>query len=61
MTKEELNQVFEWLEENMNQNSLFDLKMTDRKLITAYWRGTQKEFAYFRIDKILEILKKIEK
>ena len=57
MTKEEIEKVFDWLEENMNKECLFDLKMVDSNQITAYWKVDNKPFAQFYINSILKIIK----
>lgn len=57
MKREELNKVFEWLEEHINYNCLFDLKLSDNNQITAYWRNDNKPFAQFYIKQVLRIIK----
>lgn len=57
MNKEELDKVFEWLEEKVNCNCLFDLRLSDKNQITAYWRTDNKPFAQFYINQVLKILK----
>lgn len=37
MNKEEINKVFEYIEDNFNKQQQFDLKMEDRNQITAYF------------------------
>lgn len=57
MSKEELGKVFDWLEEEMNKNCLFDLKLTDKNQITAYFRNSNESFCQFYIKPILKIIK----
>lgn len=57
MTKREIDEIFEWLEENMNHNCWFDFKLTEKNQITAYLKNTSRPFAVFYTNVILKILK----
>lgn len=57
MTKKELEEIFDWLEENMNMRGWFDFKLTDRNQISAYWKNTNKIFAVYYVNVIMNILK----
>ncbi|MBQ8473168.1 MAG: hypothetical protein IJ501_06665 [Bacilli bacterium] len=57
MNKEELEKIFDWLEENMNMRNWFDFKLTDRNQISAYWKNTNKIFAVYYVNVIKNILK----
>jgi len=56
MTREELNKVFDWLEENMNKNDWLEFKVTADNNITAYIKGNKKTFANFYTKQILKII-----
>lgn len=56
MRKEELNQVFDWLEENMNKLGLLYFKI-DSNNITAYLKTTKKSFAQFYPKQILKVIR----
>ena len=57
MNKKELDEIFDWLEENMNNKCWFDFKLTERNQITAFWKSTNKVFAVFYVNVIMSILK----
>ena len=57
MTKEELGEIFDWLEENMNGKCWFNFKLTEKNQITAFWKNTNKVFAVFYVNVIMNILK----
>lgn len=61
MNKKIINKVFEWLEENMNQNNFYYFKMKDVNQITAYWKTDNKPFAQFYIKPILKIIEENDK
>lgn len=56
MNKDELNKVFDWLEENMNRQGFYYFKMKDDNQITAYWKVDNKPFAQFYIKPILKLI-----
>ena len=56
MTREELNKVFDWLEENMNKTGWLEFKVTADNNITAYIKGNKKTFANFYTKQILKII-----
>lgn len=56
MTKEELLQVFEWLETNMNKDKLLYFKLLDKNQIGAYFKIDNKHFVDFYINAILNII-----
>lgn len=56
MTREELNKVFDWLEENMNKNDWLEFKVTADNNITAYIKGNKKTFANFYTKQVLKII-----
>lgn len=60
MNKEEINKVFEYIEDNFNKQQQFDLKMEDRNQITAYFKETNKRFCQFYINAIIELIKEKE-
>lgn len=60
MSKEEINKVFNWLEENMNKQCFYYFKMTDRNQITAYWEVDNKPFAQFYINQILKLIEEVK-
>lgn len=57
MTREEINQVFEWLEINCNKDNWLDFKMTSDNNITAYFKNSNKTFAEFYTKQILKVIK----
>ena len=57
MTKEELLQVFEWLEANMNKDKLLYFKLLNNNQIGAYFKIDNKHFADFYINVILSVIK----
>ncbi len=60
MNREEIIKVFDWLEDEMNKNNLFDFKIEDINQITAYFSGTKEIFCHFYIKPILKIIKEKE-
>ena len=60
MPKKELEEIFDWLEENMNMKNWFDFKLTEHNQITAYWKNTNKPFAVFYINVISKVLKGVK-
>lgn len=56
MTREELNKVFDWLEENMNKTGWLEFKVTADNNITAYIKGNKKTFANFYTKQVLKII-----
>lgn len=56
MTKGEVNQVFDWLEENMNKLGILYFKI-DSNNITAYLKTTRKSFAQFYPKQILKVIR----
>lgn len=56
MTREELNKVFDWLEENMNKGGWLEFKVTADNNVTAYFKGSKKTFANFYTKQILKII-----
>lgn len=60
MNKEELNKVFDWLEENINKQGFYYFRMSEVNQITAYWRIDKKPFAQFYIKPILKLIKEKE-
>lgn len=57
MNKEELNKVFEWLEENINNHNFYYFKMQDANHINAYWKVDNALFAQFYTKPILKLIK----
>lgn len=57
MTKEELLEIFDWLEENANQNKLLYFKIIDNMRISGYLKINNHRFADFYIHSILEIMR----
>lgn len=56
MTREEMNKVFDWLEENMNKDGWLEFKVTADNNITAYIKGRKKTFANFYTKQVLKII-----
>ena len=52
MSKEELLKIFDWLEENANQNKLLYFKLLDNNQIGAYFKTDNRHFADFYISSI---------
>ena len=52
MNKEELFKIFDWLEENANQNKLLYFKLLDNNQIGAYFKTDNTHFADFYISSI---------
>lgn len=61
MRKDQINKVFEWLEENMNKHDFYYFKMQDVNQITAYWKIDNKPFAQFYVKPILKIIEESNK
>lgn len=57
MTKEEIIEVFEWLEENANKKKILYFKLLDTNQIGAYFKHNNKHFADFYVNVIRKILK----
>ena len=57
MSREELLQVFEWLETNMNKNKLVYFKLIDNNQIGSYFKISGQHFANFYINVILSVIK----
>ena len=56
MNREEINMIFDWLEENVNKQNWYYFKLTDGNQITAYWKESDKIFAQFYTNRILELI-----
>lgn len=54
MNREEINMIFDWLEENVNKQNWYYFKLTDGNQITAYWKESDKTFAQFYVKSILK-------
>lgn len=57
MSIEDLQRVFDYLENKMNPSKLLYFKLTDKDEITAYFKDTSRKFATFyvrEIDKFLQ-------
>lgn len=61
MTKEEINMVFNWLEENANKDGLLYFRLSDYNQITAYFKGTNRQFAHFYTNRVLQIIREMPK
>ena len=57
MTREEINMVFDWLEENANKDGLLYFRLTNHSQITAYFKRTNRQFAQFYTNKVLQIIR----
>ena len=57
MTKEELLEIFEWLEENMGLDGLLYFKFLDVNVIGAYFNADNQHFANFYINAILKSMR----
>ena len=61
MTREEIEQVFEWLEENVNKSKILCFKMSSDSNITAYFKFDTgrhaKAFAQFYPKQILKVIR----
>ena len=60
MTQEEMNNIFDFLEKEMNSLNLYDLKTNEFGNIVAYFKGTDEKFCRFYSDEILNYLKKLK-
>lgn len=56
MTREQINQVFEWLEAECNKGNWLDFKLTSDNNIIAYFKGTNRTFAEFYTKTILKVI-----
>lgn len=56
MTREQLNKVFDWLEENINKSGWLEFKVTADNNITAYIEGNKNTFANFYTKQILKVI-----
>ena len=52
MTKEELNEIFNWLETTINKDNLFYFKLDASNQISCYFKSNNKRLAQFYIDRI---------
>lgn len=57
MTKEEMQEVFEYIEKKFNKQGILVFVMEDRNQITGYLKSSKKRFCQFYINRILELLK----
>lgn len=60
MKEDKLKEVFKFLQDNYNKDNLFYFKLTSMKNIKAYFNESNREFATFYIDKIIEYLNEEE-
>ena len=60
MTREEINKVFDFLENEMNKGKYFEFLLTDANSVTAFWKSDGKTFAQFYITPILKLKNKNE-
>lgn len=58
MNKEEINNVFDYIEKTFNKQKLFEFRLSTDNQIKAYFKGTNKVFAHFYINTILKLIKK---
>ena len=56
MTREKINKIFDWLEENMNYKCLLEFRLGANNTIRALWKKDNSEFAEFYISRLLMIL-----
>lgn len=56
MNKEELLKIFDWLEENANQNKKLYFKLEDNTQVGAYFKDSNIHFANFYINAIRKVL-----
>ena len=56
MTREELNKVFDWLEENVNKTGWLEFRVTATDCITAYIKSNKRLFANFYARQILRVI-----
>ena len=52
MTKEDLNEIFKWLETTINKDNLFYFKLDVSNQVSCYFKSNNKRLAQFYIDKI---------
>lgn len=52
MTREEINDIFDFLEKELNKQGLFKFVLMDNETIYGLWKDTNKEFAYFYVNAI---------
>lgn len=52
MSKEELKEIFKWLEKNMNKNDLLYFKLDTQKQISGFFKSNNKRFAQFYTEEI---------
>ena len=57
MNIEELEKVFEWLEENFNKQGLYYFRLTSHNQISAYLKCDDSLFAQFFVSRILDFVK----
>lgn len=57
MSKEELKEIFKWLEKNMNKNDLLYFKLDTQKQISGFFKSNNKRFAQFYTEEIKKHLK----
>lgn len=56
MNKEELLEIFAYLEEHMNKHKLLYFKLIDNNQIGAYFKLTNNHFADFYINAIRKVI-----
>ncbi|MCI9434061.1 MAG: hypothetical protein HFI86_02130 [Bacilli bacterium] len=56
MSKEEILEIFDWLEINMNKNKLLYFKLLDNNQIGAYFKTNNYHFADFYINAIRKVI-----
>lgn len=57
MSIEDLNKVFEWLEININNQTLYYFRLTSHNQISAYLKCDDSLFAQFFVSRILDFVK----
>lgn len=58
MTRDQLNQVFDYLEKECNKQELFEFRMTKYCTINAYFKGQNKAFAEFYPERVLQVIER---
>lgn len=58
MTREELNEIFDWLEENMNKDGLLIFEVMDQCQICARFKERKKVFAVFYIKEVKKLMER---
>lgn len=57
MSKEELIEIFNWVEKELNYNKLLYFRLDDNNQISGYFKSNNKRFCQIYINRIKELMK----